>query len=67
MGITEAEYLQQLGKPVTPERAGQAFVSLATGEVPGGAYLLTAEGCSRRPEQQRWQRQESSGALKQER
>jgi NAD(P)-dependent dehydrogenase (short-subunit alcohol dehydrogenase family) len=44
MGISEAEYLQQLGKPVTPETAGRAFVSLATGELPGGAYMLTAEG-----------------------
>jgi len=44
MGVGEAEYLRQLGNPVTPEIAGRAFVSLATGGQAAGAYLLTAEG-----------------------
>jgi NAD(P)-dependent dehydrogenase (short-subunit alcohol dehydrogenase family) len=44
MGIAEEEYLRQLGKPVTPEIAGRAFVSLATGLEAPGAYMLTADG-----------------------
>src|SRR6266849_2183358 len=44
MGIAEDEYLRQLGKPVTPETAGRAFVSLATGREAPGAYMLTADG-----------------------
>jgi hypothetical protein len=44
MGISEDAYERQLGKPVTPEIAGTAFVSLATGEQAGAAYLLTGDG-----------------------
>ena len=67
MGITEAEYLQQLGKPVTPETAGRAFVSLATGEAPAGAYMLTADGLQPPPGAAPGQLQESSAVLKQAR
>jgi NAD(P)-dependent dehydrogenase (short-subunit alcohol dehydrogenase family) len=45
-GISEAEFLQQLGKPVTPASAGEAFVELATCD-PGGlsaAYSLSGGG-----------------------
>ena len=45
MGISEEEYLRQMGEPVTPEIAGGAFVQLATGaQGEGGAYMLTAGG-----------------------
>jgi NAD(P)-dependent dehydrogenase (short-subunit alcohol dehydrogenase family) len=44
MGLTEDEYLRQLGKPVTPAIAGMAFVSLAAGGDVGAAYMLTADG-----------------------
>jgi NAD(P)-dependent dehydrogenase (short-subunit alcohol dehydrogenase family) len=44
MGLTEDEYLRQLGKPVTPEIAGMAFVILAAAGHVGGAYMLTADG-----------------------
>lgn len=44
MGISEDAYERQLGKPVTPEIAGRAFVSLATGEEAGAAYMLTGDG-----------------------
>jgi NAD(P)-dependent dehydrogenase (short-subunit alcohol dehydrogenase family) len=67
MGITEADYLQQLGKPVTPEIAGRAFVSLATGEVPAGAYMLTADGLQPPPGAPPAARPEPAPALKQER
>ena len=44
-GMSEAEYLRQLGDPVTPAIAGQAFVELATGpQGLTGAYILTADG-----------------------
>src|SRR5262245_1109518 len=45
-GITEAQYLAQLGAPVTPAAAGKAFVQLATTEPAGMAlaYLLTGDG-----------------------
>jgi NAD(P)-dependent dehydrogenase (short-subunit alcohol dehydrogenase family) len=45
-GISEAEFLQQLGTPVTPASAGEAFVELATCD-PGGlsaAYALSGDG-----------------------
>jgi NAD(P)-dependent dehydrogenase (short-subunit alcohol dehydrogenase family) len=67
MGVTEAKYLEQMGKPVTPEVAGAAFVSLASGEVPVGAYMLTAEGLQPPPGATPAQRQEPSPALKAER
>src|SRR5207245_3069803 len=59
MGITEAEYLQQLGKPVTPETAGRALVSLATGAAPHAACRLTADGLQPPPGAAPVQRQES--------
>jgi NAD(P)-dependent dehydrogenase (short-subunit alcohol dehydrogenase family) len=43
-GVTEEEYLRRLGKPVTPEIAGTAFVRLAAGTEDGLAYMLTADG-----------------------
>jgi NAD(P)-dependent dehydrogenase (short-subunit alcohol dehydrogenase family) len=67
MGISDAEYLRQMGKPVTPEAAGRAFVSLATGEVPAGAYMLTADGLQPPPGAPPAARPEPSPALKQER
>jgi len=45
-GITEAQFLSQLGPPVTPAAAGQAFVQLATADPASmaPAYLLTGDG-----------------------
>jgi NAD(P)-dependent dehydrogenase (short-subunit alcohol dehydrogenase family) len=44
-GETGEQFRQQLGEPLTPAVAGQAFVSLATGEVqPNGAYVLGSGG-----------------------
>jgi len=53
LGIGEAEYLRQLGKPVTPEIAGAAFVRLAVEGADSGAiaYLLTGDGLQPLPEQ----------------
>lgn len=48
-GITEEEYLRRLGKPVTPEIAGTAFVRLAAGDEDGVAYMLTADGLQALP------------------
>jgi NAD(P)-dependent dehydrogenase (short-subunit alcohol dehydrogenase family) len=46
-GISEEQFSQMLGAPVTPEIAGEAFVGLATGELDGGvAYALTGDGLS---------------------
>jgi NAD(P)-dependent dehydrogenase (short-subunit alcohol dehydrogenase family) len=67
MGITEAEYLRQMGEPVTPEVAGRAFVSLVTGGMPAGAYMLTADGLLPPPGAPPVARPEASPALKQER
>lgn len=67
MGITEAKYLEQMGKPVTPEAAGRAFVSLATGRTPAGAYMLTGDGLQPPPGAAPAARQEPSPALKAER
>ena len=67
MGIAEAEYLQQLGKPVTAEVAGRAFVSLATGGMPAGAYMLTADGLQPPPGAAPVARPEPTPALKKER
>src|SRR5258708_38285823 len=45
MGISEEEYLQRRGKPVTPQIAGAAFVQLASSaQGEEGAYMLSAEG-----------------------
>jgi NAD(P)-dependent dehydrogenase (short-subunit alcohol dehydrogenase family) len=44
-GQSEEEYLQQMGEPLTPERAGQAVVDLVTADAHDqDAYLLTAAG-----------------------
>lgn len=51
LGISEEEYLRQLGRPISPEIAGAAFVQLATGaQGEGGAYMLTADGLEPIPE-----------------
>ena len=45
MGVSEEEYLQRMGKPVTPQIAGAAFVQLASSaQGEEGAYLLSADG-----------------------
>lgn len=45
MGLSEEDYLQRMGKPVTPQIAGAAFVELASGALgEAGAYLLSADG-----------------------
>ncbi len=44
-GVSEEQYVSRLGTPVTPERAGQAFLELAAGELDGsGAYMLSGDG-----------------------
>jgi NAD(P)-dependent dehydrogenase (short-subunit alcohol dehydrogenase family) len=41
-GVSEAQYVANIGAPVTPEVAGAAFVELAGGELSDDvAYLLT--------------------------
>jgi hypothetical protein len=67
METSEAQYLEQLGKPVTPDIAGTAFVSLATGGVPAGAYMLTADGLQPPPGAPPANRPEPSPAVKAER
>jgi NAD(P)-dependent dehydrogenase (short-subunit alcohol dehydrogenase family) len=45
-GLTEDAYRKQLGAPVTPEIAGDAFVTIASAQPDGlaAAYALTGEG-----------------------
>lgn len=45
-GITEAQFLAQMGRPLTPAAAGKAFIQLATAEPDSLslAYLLTGDG-----------------------
>jgi NAD(P)-dependent dehydrogenase (short-subunit alcohol dehydrogenase family) len=43
-GLTEDEYLAQLGDPLTPRMAGAAFVQLAVDGPDSAAYTLTADG-----------------------
>ena len=44
-GVTQEQFLQQMGQPLTSEMAGNAFVNLARGEVqPTGAYTLGSSG-----------------------
>jgi NAD(P)-dependent dehydrogenase (short-subunit alcohol dehydrogenase family) len=62
MGISEDAYERQLGKPVTPEIAGRAFVSLATSEEAGAAYMLTGEGLHPMFDPAQAQRQSSGAA-----
>ena len=45
MGMTDQEFATQMGEPLTPATAGNAFVSLASGEVqPTGPYVLSSNG-----------------------
>ena len=44
MGVPFEDYLRQLGRPVTPEIAGAAFVRLAAGLDAADAYMLSADG-----------------------
>lgn len=67
MGLSEDEYLRQLGKPVTPENAGRAFVSLATGSQAGGAFMLTGDGLQPLPGAAQAEQQRPVPALKEER
>ncbi|HEX4009131.1 MAG TPA: SDR family oxidoreductase [Solirubrobacteraceae bacterium] len=49
-GVSEEQYRSTLGPPVTPARAGDAFVSLGAGELDATvAYLLTGDGLSALP------------------
>lgn len=49
-GVSEEQFRQKLGAPVTPEKAGQAFVTLAAGDLNGAvAYALTGDGLSELP------------------
>jgi len=67
MGLSEDEYLRQLGKPVTPVIAGSAFVRLATGDQVPGAYMLTADGLQPLPGAPQPERQTAATAAKEER
>jgi len=67
MGLSEDEYLRQLGKPVTPVIAGSAFVRLATGAQVAGAYMLTADGLQPLPGAPQPERQAAATAVKEER
>jgi NADP-dependent 3-hydroxy acid dehydrogenase YdfG len=67
MGVSEDEYLQQLGKPVTPEIAGKAFLDLATGREAGAAYMLTADGLQPLPDPSQARPQPSAAARSVER
>lgn len=67
MGLSEDEYGRQLGKPVTPEIAGRAFVRLATGEEAAGAHTLTADGLQPLPGAAPAERRPAAPALKEER
>jgi NAD(P)-dependent dehydrogenase (short-subunit alcohol dehydrogenase family) len=50
-GLSDEEYVRQLGEPLTPARAGKALVELAGREPDaiGAAYLLTADGLAPLP------------------
>jgi NAD(P)-dependent dehydrogenase (short-subunit alcohol dehydrogenase family) len=50
-GLTQEQYMQQMGPPVTPEVAGNAVLELlrADQETVGAAYLLTGEGLKELP------------------
>ena len=67
MGISEDAYERQLGKPVTPEIAGRAFVSLAAGDEGAAAYMLTGEGLQPLSDPAQAQRQPSGAARNAER
>ncbi len=65
-GIPEEEYLRQLGKPVTPEIAGAAFVSLAAGRE-SGTFLLSADGLQPLPDPAQAARPPQPAGVKEER
>jgi NAD(P)-dependent dehydrogenase (short-subunit alcohol dehydrogenase family) len=44
LGITQEQFLQQLGNPVTPTTAGRDFVTLASGNVADAAHAYTMTG-----------------------
>ncbi|MGN6871836.1 MAG: SDR family NAD(P)-dependent oxidoreductase [Solirubrobacteraceae bacterium] len=50
-GVTQEQYMQQMGPPVTPEVAGNAVLELlgADQETVGAAYLLTGAGLKELP------------------
>jgi NAD(P)-dependent dehydrogenase (short-subunit alcohol dehydrogenase family) len=50
-GVTQEQYMQQMGPPVTPEVAGNAVLELlrADQETVGAAYLLTGAGLKQLP------------------
>jgi NAD(P)-dependent dehydrogenase (short-subunit alcohol dehydrogenase family) len=49
-GISEEQYLSKQGPPVTPEGTGEAFLTLAAGELDGNvAYMLTGAGLAVAP------------------
>jgi len=50
-GLTEDEYMEQMGPPVTPEAAGHAVLELLGGDPAAlaGAYLLTGDGLKELP------------------
>ncbi len=69
LGISEDEYLRRLGKPITPQIAGAAFVRLAVGGENSGAaaYMLTADGLQPLPDQGQSERPRvSTAAVKEE-
>jgi NAD(P)-dependent dehydrogenase (short-subunit alcohol dehydrogenase family) len=43
-GASEEQFLARMGPPVTPQIAGDAFVTLAAADGDGGAYELTGDG-----------------------
>lgn len=47
-GASEDQFLARLGRPVTPQIAGDAFVAIATAGS-GGAYELTGDGLKKLP------------------
>lgn len=44
MGASEDQFLARMGPPVTPQIAGNAFVTIATADGEGGAFELTGDG-----------------------
>jgi NAD(P)-dependent dehydrogenase (short-subunit alcohol dehydrogenase family) len=49
-GVTEEQFRQTLGTSLTPKKAGEAFVTLATSDLDGAvAYALTGDGLSELP------------------
>lgn len=67
MGVPEEDYLRQLGRPVTPEIAGAAFVKLAADRDGGAAYLLSADGLQSLADPGQTARQPQPAGAKEER